>query len=331
MEEPATQGSVSVIVPTIGRAASLQRMLESLCGQSTKPDEVIIADGSSGIETESLINNQRWKTENLRIKRLGVTPPNAVRQRVAAIAEARSEYLLLLDDDVVLEPDCIEKMVEVLRQNASVVGVFANLNNQSWPRPTLAWRLYLRHILGMQEEEWQGRVVGPLLRFCYDPIPKKLMPMQWLSTNNTMIRRCVYHKAGGFSDFFLHRCTMNEDVDLGLKISKLGQIVFCPDARMAHFHDPAGRVSAKIAAEDDLYNRYLVMRLTQQKSAMAAFALVVLYFYIETISNLIGCLLRLRWDGFWSRLGGRGCALYLILLSKLTSPCANGQEHVSMC
>ena len=74
--------------------------------------------------------------------------------------------------------------------------------------------------------------------------------MQWLSTNNSMIRRCVYHEAGGFSNFFLHRCTINEDIDLGLKISKFGQIVFCPDARMGHFHDPVGRVSAKIAAED---------------------------------------------------------------------------------
>jgi glycosyltransferase involved in cell wall biosynthesis len=55
MEELAIQGSVSVIVPTIGRAASLQRMLESLCRQSIKPDEVIIADGSSGIETETLV------------------------------------------------------------------------------------------------------------------------------------------------------------------------------------------------------------------------------------------------------------------------------------
>ena len=64
----------------------------------------------------SSLGNERWKHENLHIKRLKVTPPNTVRQRVAAIAEARSEYLLLLDDDVVLEPDCIEKMVEIRSQ-----------------------------------------------------------------------------------------------------------------------------------------------------------------------------------------------------------------------
>ena len=178
---------------------------------------LLLLMGVLALKLKSLVTNEFWKLENLHIKRLRVTPPNAVRQRVAAIAEARSEYLLLLDDDVALEPDCIEKMVEILRQDGSVVGVFADLNNQSWPRPTLAWRLYLRHILGMRKEEWQGCVVGPLLRFCYDPVPKKLMPMQWLSTNNTMIRRCVYHEAGGFSNFFLHRCTMNEDIDLWLE------------------------------------------------------------------------------------------------------------------
>jgi GT2 family glycosyltransferase len=273
----------------------------------------VVADGSSIDETATLVADECWQRGGLRVERVAVQPPNTVRQRVAAIAEARGEYLLFLDDDVALEADCVEQMINVLRQDAGIVGVFADLNNQSWPMPTRAWRFYLRYILGMEKEAWQGRVVGPLLRFAYNPVPNRVMPIEWLGTGNTMVRRSAFDQAGGFSDFFLHRCTMNEDVDLGLKISRFGRIVFCPAARMGHFHAPGGRVSPMIAAEDDLTNRFLVMRHTQRRSAAAAFWLVFLYFSIETASNLGGCLRRLRSNGFGARLGGRLRALLRIV------------------
>ena len=67
-----------------------------------------------------------------------------------------------------------------------------------------------------------------------------------------MIRRTAYDKVGGFSNFFLHRCTMNEDVDLGLRLTRVGRIVFCPSARMGHFQTPGGRLSPMNVAEDEL-------------------------------------------------------------------------------
>ena len=106
---------------------------------------------------------------------------------------------------------------------------------------------------------------------------------------------------------------MNEDVDLGLKIARLGRIVFCPKARMGHFHAPGGRVSAAIAAEDDLYNRYLVMRKTQGLSAARAFGLIVLFFSVETASSLLGALIRLQFQGAVARLWGRVRAMVRIV------------------
>jgi GT2 family glycosyltransferase len=310
---------ISVIVPTIGRPESLRRLLESLAAQTRKVDEVIVADGSNNDETCKVVDDCRWRVLELGVRRVVVHPPNAVRQRQAAIAAASGEFMLLLDDDVVLEADCVEQMIRLLLRDPGIVGVFADFNNQSWPLPTHVWRVYLRYVLRMNEGSWQGRVVGPLLRFGYNPTPKEPMPMEWLGTCNTMIRRAAYDEAGGFSNFFLHRCTMNEDVDLGLKLSKLGQILFCPAARMAHFHAPGGRVSPMNMAEDDLYNRYLVIRCTQGRSALTAFGLVLLYFTIETASNLGGCVRRLRGNGFGSRLVGRLRALGRILWSPVTA------------
>jgi GT2 family glycosyltransferase len=296
---------VSVIVPTIGRPEPLRRLLESLRDQTVRVHEVLIADGSDNDAVAALTGEASWSAAGLSLRRIAVQPPNAVRQRCVAIAEATGDLLLFLDDDVVLEPDCVERMIDVLRARPTVVAVLATFRNQAWPMPTRAWRFYLRRIAGLGENGWQGRVVGPLLRFGYEPLSEQLMPMEWVTTGQTMVRRSAYDAAGGFSDFFLHRCTMNEDVDLGIKLAKVGAIVLNPAARLAHFHAPGGRVSAAVAAEDDLYNRYLIMRRTQGRSAVSAFGSVLTFVAIETVSNFAGSALRMRPNGLWSRTVGR--------------------------
>jgi len=310
----SNRSTISAIVPTIGRPHSLRRLLESLCGQTCRVDEVIVADGSNNDETYKVVDEYRWQESNLTVKRIVVYPPNTVRQREAAIRTSQGEFLLLLDDDVELEPECVERLLALLQTNPNVVGVTANFNNQSWSQPTRCWQLYLRYILGLKSEAWQGRVVGPLLRFGYNPVPANPQPMDWLGSGNSLVRHSAYSRAGGFSDFFLHRCTTNEDVDFGLKLSKLGRILFCPSARMAHFQAPGGRVAPMKVAEDDLYNRYMVIRCTQGRSVVAAFGQILLYFTIETASNLGGCMRRFRTNGFGARTFGRVRALLRILL-----------------
>jgi GT2 family glycosyltransferase len=325
MSKGALTNQVSVIVPTIGRPDSLRKMLDSLCIQTVTVHEVIVADGSATNDTASVTGDPCWSKAALNVKRIAVRPPHAVRQRQAAIIAASGDLLLMLDDDVVLEPDCVEQMARLLSQHTGVVGVIADFKNQTWPMPTRAWRFYLRHVLRMEEGAWQGRVVGPLLRFGYNPPPLEPKPMDWLGTCNTMIRRSAYEEVGGFSNFFLHRCTTNEDVDLGLKLSRIGVLLLCPLARLGHFHAPAGRVPMSVAAEDDLFNRYLVLRRTCGRPIAVAFPLVLSYFLIETISNLAGCARRLRANGFGSRLLGRVRALCRILGS-ITSKCQNIQS-----
>ena len=207
---------------------------------------------------------------------------------------AQGEFLLLLDDDVVLEPDCVQQLFAVLKANPDVVAVMADINNQAWSQPTRAWRFYLRHILGLAEGAWQGKVVGPLLRFGYNPVPADPKPMEWLGAGNSLVRRSTYEEVGGFSEFFLYRCTMNEDIDLGLRLGQIGRILFCPAARLGHFHAPAGRVSVAVAAEDDLFNRFMVIHKTLRRPMSTSLLLVLCFMSIETLSNVLGACKRLK-------------------------------------
>ena len=314
--------AVSVIIPTIGRPASLARLLESLSNQTAVVQEVIVADASGTEETDAVTSDSRWQAAGLRVRRIVASPPNAVRQRQAAIAASMGNFLLMLDDDVVLEPACVQQMLTLFKGNPEVVGVTADFNNQTWSQPTPCWYFYLRHVLRLPVGAWQGKVIGPLLRFGYNPVPACPQPMQWLGSGNSLVRRSAYFSAGGFSDFFLDRCTLNEDVDLGIKLARVGAILFCPAARMAHHHAPRGRVSMAVAAEDDLYNRFLVLRRTCGKSVARALGLVGVFMFIETTSHFLGCVKRVSFIGFFPRLYGRlrGAARILLVVSARRTP-----------
>ncbi len=303
--------TVSVIVPTVGRPESLQRLLESLSAQSVAPAEILIADASGAPETAELV--QRWASKGMPVRRIEVDPPNAVRQRKAAIRESTGEFLLLLDDDVELEPECLEQMLKGMVSEDGTVAVVADFSNQAWSEPTRAWRWYMRYALGLRDREWEGRVVGPLLRFCYPGGRASPARMEWIGAGTTLVARTAYDTAGGFSDFFLHRCTMNEDVDLGLKLNRVGTIVFWPAARLAHYHAQSGRVAADVAAEDDLFNRYFVMTRTIGMAPARALGLVIQFFAIETASNVAGAVLRLKAGNTGSLFIGRVRGLVRLL------------------
>ena len=306
--------SISAIVPTIGRVHSLTNLLESLATQTRRPDEIVVADGSDGPAIRDLISSTRWQALGLTVRYLNVTPPNAVRQRTTAIAGATGSLLLLLDDDVVPEPGCVAALVECLDAHGAV-AVGADFSNQHWPRPTTMWRWYLRLWHGVSGGDWQGRVIGPLLRFGYDPLPPQPVRMEWLGAGHSLIRRDAYERAGGFSNFFLHRSTVNEDVDLGLKLGRVGRLLLCPAARMAHVQEPGGRASVRIVAEDDLFNRYTILRHTQGRSHLAASSLALTFFIVETMSGVFATVRTRNANGFSRRLAGRVKALIRIASS----------------
>jgi GT2 family glycosyltransferase len=304
--------AISAIVPTIGRPDSLERLLRSLAAQTAQVTEVIVADGSDTQETARLV--EAWRGRGFPVRRIAVQPPNAVGQRVAAIAQSSAEFLLFLDDDVELDAGCVRELRAGMSSSPDVVAVVATLSNQIWSLPTRAWRLYMRRA-GVAGDDWQGSVVGPLLRFGFRADVREPRDMQWLPAGMTLVRRSAYNASGGFSDFFLHRCTMNEDVDLGLKLRRVGRILFWPAAKVAHFHAPSGRVSPRVAAEDDLFNRYFVLHRTMGLPRARSLWLVVQFFLIETASNLGGAVVKMRSNNAGALLAGRTRALWRLLFS----------------
>lgn len=123
---------IDVLIPTRNRRTGLAIVLMGLLGQSCTDFDVIIADQSDdpsatvdSIEIQSVVRALRWHGHGVQIhhrcERLGLAE-----QRHFLLNQSRAPYVHFVDDDVVLEPRVMERMVGVLRkEKCGFVGAAA--------------------------------------------------------------------------------------------------------------------------------------------------------------------------------------------------------------
>ena len=104
--------NVSVIMTIYNERESLPRLLDSLAGQSRRPDEIVICDGGSSDGTPALIEEYvRTHADVLPPVRVLVEPgANISRGRNLAIEAAQGPVIAATDAGVRLEPDWLEKL-----------------------------------------------------------------------------------------------------------------------------------------------------------------------------------------------------------------------------
>lgn len=115
--------SVSLVVTTYNWPQALALVLDSARQQTRLPDEVIVADDGSGPDTRQLVCGVAagfpvplrhvWQEdEGFR----------AARSRNLAITAARSEYVLLVDGDMVMHPRFVADHLAAARRGSFVQG-----------------------------------------------------------------------------------------------------------------------------------------------------------------------------------------------------------------
>ncbi len=97
----STLPTYSVAIRTLGKAgATYQNLLNSLAIQTHKPEKIVVY----------LAEGYDRPQETIGIEEVVVVPKGMIAQRALQYKEIDSEYILLLDDDVLLAPDSAEKM-----------------------------------------------------------------------------------------------------------------------------------------------------------------------------------------------------------------------------
>jgi glycosyltransferase involved in cell wall biosynthesis len=112
---------VDVLIPTFGRKTGLAVVLTSLLGQTFTDFAVIIADQTpdeeaylESIEIQTLVRALRWHGHNVQLYR-HLPRRGLAEQRQFLLDQSRAPYVHYLDDDVLLDPPVMQRMLDVLR------------------------------------------------------------------------------------------------------------------------------------------------------------------------------------------------------------------------
>jgi len=103
---------VSVIIPIFDESDVIQSCLSSLEKQTLKDFEVIVVD--DGSTDNSLKIAQSYEPQIKVVSQVNKGLPSA---RNTGIMWATGDFVLPLDADDILLPDCVEKILEVIKQN----------------------------------------------------------------------------------------------------------------------------------------------------------------------------------------------------------------------
>ena len=208
----------SVIATVLNEKDAIERLLNSLDGQTRRPDEVVIADGGSTDGTLSILNS-RALSETLPLRVLETPGANISEGRNAAISAATGDLIATTDAGVRLEDDWLERLLapfggEGTGQVVSIVsGWFV-------PDPQTLF------------EAAMGATVLPQLR---DVNPETFLP----SSRSVAFRKAAWEACGGYPEW-LDYC---EDLIFDLRLRDLyGPFAFAPDA-VVHFR-PRGSLKA---------------------------------------------------------------------------------------
>ncbi|MBR5375805.1 MAG: glycosyltransferase family 2 protein [Lachnospiraceae bacterium] len=116
--------SVSVIIAIYNAEKYLKRTLDSLMQQTYKRFEIIFVEDGSTDDSRAILARYSAIDERIKVLHQPVESHNASRAFNMGIDHARGEYLLLLNDYDIFEPDLVEKTIAKARETGSDIVLF---------------------------------------------------------------------------------------------------------------------------------------------------------------------------------------------------------------
>jgi glycosyltransferase involved in cell wall biosynthesis len=221
---PSHAIQASVVVCTRNRAAILPAALESLSRQqSGRVFEVIVVNNASDDGTADVI--AEWCRRDPRFRMVDEPNPGLSRAKNLGIREARGPVVLFTDDDVLVEPQWLERHMTLLSGKDQLVisgGPILPISHDlsAWP--------------GWLEEA----ALVDLPSLDHGPIARPLGHWEQLWGANMAIPRSVFDRIGMWNEGLGRKGEERgtwEDLDFAERVrSAGGQVWFCPGAVIRH-------------------------------------------------------------------------------------------------
>jgi len=209
--------SVSVIIPTWNRAATVVPAIESALRQTHAPLEVLVCDDASTDDTEERVR----KIADPRVRWLpGPRGGRPAIPRNRGITAACGEWLAFLDSDDEWLPDKLRAQMDATRSS----GRLASCTN--------AWRV----VSGARQPAPLLDSPPPVVDF------RRMVRGNLVVCSSALVHRSVMPKVEGFPEAKL--LTAIEDFALWLRVSTLTEFDCLPAPMVVYRDDPAASVRA---------------------------------------------------------------------------------------
>ena len=251
---------LSLIICTYMRTEPLVQLLQSIQVQTVYPDEILIIDGSTTMETKIILDKNNF--EKLHYFLVEDDFRGLTKQRNFGISkvDGQSEIIAFLDDNTVLTPNYFEELVNTFANNSALTGVGGvALNENGWSRidSNKTYNKYhyfqfedfiykegqrnvVRNYLGLDSNLGPGRM--PTYshgKTCGFPLNGKTYEVDLLIGMSFAFRKIVFDSIQ-FSPYF-EGYGLYEDADFSIRALQFGKNVMNTNLQLYHFHHPLGR------------------------------------------------------------------------------------------
>lgn len=206
--------SISVIIPTFNRAATLSRAIDSVIAQTHTADEIIIVDDGSTDETQQLLANYP-QLKVIRQQNLGVSAA-----RNLGIAKASGEWIAFLDSDDAWLPTKLQTQLTALKENQDY-------------RFCHTEEIWVRNGVRVNQMNKHAKSGGHIFERC--------LPMCVISPSSTLMHHTLFDSIGHF-DESLPAC---EDYDLWLRLCATEPVLYIEEPQITKYGGHEDQLSRK--------------------------------------------------------------------------------------
>ena len=205
--------NVSIIVVTKNRHKHLLRCLKSLLRVIRKCDEIIIVDSSTSDGLRKLLPQHK------QIRYFYKPSLNMPEARNFGVMKAEGDILLFIDDDaVVINNDFIDKLLEVYEKYPDAVGVGGMIIEEYKPFGSPGCRIL----------PWGDLTTN------FQAVTQEVIEVDALKGCCMSFKKEALLKAGLFDPNY-EGCSYMEEIDLCLRIRRLGKLYYQPKAMTRHY------------------------------------------------------------------------------------------------
>jgi len=276
------QFNFTLIVCTYMRPKALCTLLDSVNKQSFYPNDIIIVDGSTNLETTKILEEKKYK--NLRYFLVEESDRGLTKQRNFGINQLLNvtEIVCFLDDDTVLDLNYFEEILKTYTKHPNALAVGGYITNEvKWEQsdstnnPNKFYfdgfmrvepsRFKVRKKFGLEPDTNPGFLPkfshGRSISFL--PPSGKIYEVEQLMGGVSSFKEEVF-SFQKFSTYF-DGYGLYEDADFTLRLAKKGNLFVNTKATLSHYHDASGRPNQFKYGKMVVRNGWYVWRIKSPK------------------------------------------------------------------